>query len=387
MENIKVAKQNLRTSATLPMYKLPCREMEFDKIYDFIMDRYQAQSGGCYYLAGVPGTGKTATVRGVRRSIEENFKKLKIRKGSLVFIEVNGLKLTDPYQCYSSVYHALTKKRTSAKKAEELLHDMFCSPKSSDPFVVLIVDELDSLQTSKQDILYHLFDWPSRPSSKLVVIAIANTLDLPERIMDKRVVSRAGYGRLDFHPYKFGELQSIVAARLKGTKDVFASDGVQLVARKVASISGDARKVLDICRRSIEIAEEEWNGVGKIEVNRNHALKAVNETTSAPKMVYIRNASEFEKKLLSAITKHFQVSGTEEGFCMDIYRYFVDLCEADDIPDVNFSEFLEVAQSLHESRLIILESDKVDSQRRIRLIVSSEDIDFALKLDQNSIDL
>lgn len=34
---------------------------------------------------------------------------------------------------------------------------------------VLLVDELDYLVTRKQTVLYNLFDWPTRPNSKLVV--------------------------------------------------------------------------------------------------------------------------------------------------------------------------------------------------------------------------
>ena len=46
------------------------------------------------------------------------------------------------------------------------------------------------LWTRKQSILYNLFDWPTRPQAKLVVLAVANTMDLPERIMMNRVSSR-----------------------------------------------------------------------------------------------------------------------------------------------------------------------------------------------------
>ena len=42
-------------------------------------------------------------------------------------------------------------------------------------------------------------------------------------------------------------LQVIVASRLEGL-EVFQSNAIQLVARKVASLSGDARRALDICR-------------------------------------------------------------------------------------------------------------------------------------------
>ena len=38
---------------------------------------------------------------------------------------------------------------------------------------------------------------------------------------------------------------------------VFDNDAIQLVSRKVASLSGDARRALDICRRATEIAQAE----------------------------------------------------------------------------------------------------------------------------------
>lgn len=55
--------------------------------------------------------------------------------------------------------------------------------------------------------MYNLFDWPSCPGSKLIVVAIANTMDLPERIMMNRVSSRLGLTRMTFQPYTFKQLQ------------------------------------------------------------------------------------------------------------------------------------------------------------------------------------
>ena len=52
------------------------------------------------------------------------------------------------------------------------------------------LSQLDLLWTRKQDVMYNIFDWPSNPRARLVVLAVANTMDLPERIMIKRVSSR-----------------------------------------------------------------------------------------------------------------------------------------------------------------------------------------------------
>ena len=43
--------------------------------------------------------------------------------------------------------------------------------------------------------------------SRLVVLAIANTMDLPERIMMNRVSSRLGLTRLTFSPYTHDQLR------------------------------------------------------------------------------------------------------------------------------------------------------------------------------------
>lgn len=50
--------------------------------------------------------------------------------------------------------------------------------------------QLDLLWTRKQNVMYNLFDWPTRRHARLVVLTIANTMDLPERIMINRVASR-----------------------------------------------------------------------------------------------------------------------------------------------------------------------------------------------------
>lgn len=66
------------------------------------------------YISGVPGTGKTATVHEVIRSIEEAQDDLP----EFTFVEINGMKLTEPAQAYSTflkVSAADTRKHVSTK--------------------------------------------------------------------------------------------------------------------------------------------------------------------------------------------------------------------------------------------------------------------------------
>ena len=64
--------------------------------------------------------------------------------------------------------------------------------------------------------------------------------------------------RINFQPYTTPQLERIVQTRLQSATDglegkdkeqiVIAADGIKFAAMKVSSISGDARRVLDICR-------------------------------------------------------------------------------------------------------------------------------------------
>ena len=70
--------------------------------------------------------------------------------------------------------------------------------------------------------------------------------------------SRLGLQRVSFKPYDQEDIRTIVAARL-GSLAAFDPDAIELCARKVASVSGDVRRALQICRRASEVAEERCN--------------------------------------------------------------------------------------------------------------------------------
>lgn len=53
------------------------------------------------YIFGVPGTGKTATVHEVIRSLHQATENNELP--SFQFIEINGMKLTDPHQAYVQI--------------------------------------------------------------------------------------------------------------------------------------------------------------------------------------------------------------------------------------------------------------------------------------------
>ncbi len=87
---------------------------------------------------------------------------------------------------------ALTGRHVSPASAAQLLEEMFGSGRRGSGgggggarMTVVLVDEMDVLITRQQKVLYNLMEWPLRRGSNLAVIGIANTMDLPERLLPR----------------------------------------------------------------------------------------------------------------------------------------------------------------------------------------------------------
>uniref|UniRef100_A0A6I8NEL6 Origin recognition complex subunit 1 n=1 Tax=Ornithorhynchus anatinus TaxID=9258 RepID=A0A6I8NEL6_ORNAN len=365
----------LRLHVSAVPESLPCREQEFQDVYNFVESKLLNQTGGCMYISGVPGTGKTATVQEVLRCLQRAARADELPSFRLV--QINGMKLTDPRQAYVQILQKLSSQKATASHAAQLLEKRFSTPAPTREPTVLLVDELDLLWTQKQDVMYNLFDWPSRKGARLIVLAIANTMDLPERIMMNRVASRLGLTRMSFQPYSYTQLQQILGARLKHVK-AFQEDAVQLVSRKVAALSGDARRCLDICRRATEICELRGQAPGLVGVA--HVVEAVEEMFSSSYVTAIRNASLLEQGFLKATLAEFRRSGLEEATFQQVYQQHVALCRIEGLPPPSASETMAVCSRLGACRLLLLlEPSKNDLLLRLRLNVSQDDVLYALR--------
>ena len=207
----------------------------------------------------MPGTGKTATTL-------EVIKKLKGAKLPFDFLHINGMSLTNPNLVYTVICENITTRRFNPASAAAFLDEFFKKKdkikvlsnllnknrrkmngkmdlkKIAEKTRVVLIDELDALVTKKQTLLYNLFDWPCHSNSRLLVVAIANTMDLPERF-NAKIKSRIGNTRVVYEPYNRDQIKEILESRLKGI-EIFEQKSIQLVAAKVSTYSGDIRRSL-----------------------------------------------------------------------------------------------------------------------------------------------
>ncbi|XP_037546549.1 cell division control protein 6 homolog [Nematolebias whitei] len=223
--------------------RLLCREAEQAHIRSFLQDKVLQRAPGCLYISGAPGTGKTACLNCVLQDMRTEL-------SSVQTVMVNCMSLRSSHAIFP-----LLADKLKAPGGQNGLQRLLTAPGSS---VLLILDEMDQLDSRAQDVLYTIFEWPYLPKSRLCLIGVANALDLTDRILPRlqaRPLCRPLL--LHFPPYSRQELSSIIQDRLaqvssEGILDVSA---LQFCVRKVSAVSGDARKALDICRRAVEVAQ------------------------------------------------------------------------------------------------------------------------------------
>ncbi|KAF8077349.1 hypothetical protein N665_1044s0009 [Sinapis alba] len=369
--------------ATRPK-SLPCRNKEMEEITAFIKGSILDDQclGRCMYIHGVPGTGKTVSVLSVMKNL-----KAEVEAGSVspyCFVEINGLKLASPEKIYTVIYEALSGHRVGWKKALHSLNERFSEGKrigkEEEKPCILLIDELDLLVTRNQSVLYNILDWPTKPNSKLIVLGIANTMDLPEKLLP-RISSRMGIQRLCFGPYNHTQLQEIISTRLKGI-DAFEKQAIEFASRKVAAISGDARRALEICRRAAEVADYRLKNN---ETAKNQLVvmadveAAIQEMFQAPHIQVMKSVSKLSKIYLTAMVHELYKTGMAETTFDRVATTVSSLCGTNGEAFPGWDVLLKVGCELGECRIILCESGERHRLQKLQLNFPSDDVAFALK--------
>ncbi|KFM83102.1 Origin recognition complex subunit 1, partial [Stegodyphus mimosarum] len=103
----------------------------------------------------------------------------------------------------------------------------------------------------------------------------------------------------------------------------FDPDAVQLVARKVAAISGDARRALDICRFATEVVTSTKSSPKKkckVLIGMEHVDIALQQMFSSPLVLAIRSSSNIAKLFFRGMLSEFMRTGSEETTLLRIHQ-------------------------------------------------------------------
>lgn len=281
------------------------------------------------------------------------------------------------------------------------------------------MDEIDSLITKEQEILYQLFEWSSIKGSRLIIIGAANTLDLTERFLPNLKTKNAMPRVFTFKPYTSQEISDIIKDRLcslfrnipKGFIPFLHPSAIELCSRKVASSTGDIRKAFDLVKRTIELLEmelyvDEKKPLSEISPNKllsppntnkyptfnennfqdipratiEHIIRASNTVFGNSIIQRLKDFTLQQKAVLCALSvcKRENLNGILIGKLFETYTY---LCRRDKLlHPLNSSEFADIIYTLETSAVVNIINTTVSSKtndimtKKISLAVPEMDI-------------
>ncbi len=195
--------------------------------------------------------------------------------------------------------------------------------------------------------------------------------------------------------------------------EVFEDTAVEICARKVASISGDVRRALQIARRAAEICDREnrqrkaaaagggrGSGAstskkskkrrtsvnGDTHVSIEHIQKAHKELDSTPCVLAIKHTAVLERLFLAAVVLKLRATGVESVPFQDVALRFEQLCRtqmgitfASERPSL--SEVRNMCHRLARMRLLVLEDGTQlgEYEPSVRMNVLVDDVIWAIQ--------
>ncbi|XP_046899967.1 cell division control protein 6 homolog [Hypomesus transpacificus] len=361
--------------------RLLSRETECNSIRSFLDKRVLQRYPASLYISGAPGTGKTACLNHV-------LQEMKVELMPIQMVEVNCMTLRNSHAIFPILADKLgvCGSHTEAKLQKILT--------STGPTVLLVLDEMDQLDSKDHDVLYTIFEWPYLPKSRLCLIGIANALDLTDRILPRlQALPQCHPQLLNFSPYSRQELTSIVQDRLKqvsGEKLLDAS-AIQFCARKVSAVSGDARKALDICRRAVEMVESnDRKEMSSSTAGTKVSCAGVPQVARVLSEVYgdrmttsVNGEGEsipLQQKLLVCCFLLLTCNAkTKEMPLGKLHEVYSRLCDQRQVASVGQGECLSLCSLLESRGIFGLKKAKEARLTKISLKIEERDVENALK--------
>ncbi|SJL05287.1 uncharacterized protein ARMOST_08653 [Armillaria ostoyae] len=260
---------------------MPARDDERAIIRDFItgfvvaspLDSDDADHASCLYISGAPGTGKTALVNSILRSLDNDIEVITINCMALSSLEALWERLHEEFKGTKKASNQIKKARRGKDAVEALLNGLQTK-------CLLVLDELDHIATAPQS-LETLFSLPTANPSVIRIIGIANTHTLTSSASSFSSSVRT----IHFAPYTPTQLLQIIEARLAPlrndeaeadhAKTLLPAPALTLLTKKVAAMTGDVRSLFEVLRGTIDTAVTSCKGDRRPSITPAHVLVAL----------------------------------------------------------------------------------------------------------------
>ncbi|KAK6730150.1 hypothetical protein RB195_006923 [Necator americanus] len=314
------------------------REREFSTVCGWIEKSMADGLPLSLYISGSPGTGKSATMSLVLKRLDSQ----------IISTTLNCASLHSQNELITSILKAL---RSSAR-----------------PSLTALASVLKGLEK-------HF--WPYSVTAKIIVIGIANSIDLTERLLPKLKLSHPPK-TLVFTPYSKEVIAEVLKSKMSAEMgDAMDERAVELCSRKVAAVNGDLRAALHITKQMRNLNETSTpRGCREV-------LGVLNGVYSSP---LARARLPLQPRLILAVALSVSSSKKSVLTVNSLTNAYSRACDVVKVPRLEGDDFAAAMQIL-ESQSFIVESPggklilKVDADTAVSAIADSAMIAQVSKLN------
>lgn len=240
---------------------LPFREKEQKYVADCIKPLLQDRTGKNLMVFGVPGVGKTSTIKYMYRELEDE-------TDDVISIYINCWQKNSSFKIVCAICEELGYNLTHNKNTEELFEiaKNMLNKKSA----VLCFDEIDKIDDF--DFLYSFIEG----IYKKTILLVTNYKEWLTKL-DERIRSRLGADSIEFKTYDLKETKEILNQRSKYAfyPNVLEEESLDIISKKTYE-TRDLRTGLHLLREAGLAAENE-SSKKIMEKHANLALKKIDD--------------------------------------------------------------------------------------------------------------
>jgi cell division control protein 6 len=354
------------------------------------IDGMSAQSPGFMYICGGPGTGKTSAVAACSQQLtkwakDRGFIKpcyCHINMASVASMNANGIKK----QMLKDMA-----KRLEIEKNSTL--DTFVE-QFKKKGMILVVDEIDMLfknhGASTEEWFTTLIEWCEDKELPFSMIGISNSVN-DINATKIRELSNTPH-ELVFPTYNEADLLAILEKRIG--KKVVDPKALQLIAKRVAASTGDARKALEITFNAVDKAldtfapkwDEEVQDDSYPLVKLPQMMRAIREGMPTRHEEIIRGLPQAAKVILCIAVSLGKVWGPTAAVSIaTLKKYAVQATQHAMLDDASLGQITNLVEMLMDSGLLTTDHDGCfnfnanDPNSRLHIGVQLDDVEIALE--------
>ena len=206
---------------------------------------------------------------------------------------------------------------------DELMGRIEDKLQSSDGYLILFIDEIDHVRRDSDSFLKFLIRrLPQRISLKLILVFTSNKLYWQD-CLDPRTKSFLKMNELLFEPYNALDLKRILSIRVSHSlnPEMIQEGVIDKIAAISSTTHGDARKAVELLRKSAEIAECQGEPI---------TIKTVDTALSEiEKDKYVAMMKSAPRQLQAALFSILSYKGSDKYHLttVDCYSIYKQLCK------------------------------------------------------------